>query len=91
MNTKKLRPVPNFKSLKEEALFWDSHDLTDYFDFSKGKIVRFELIGEEKEESLTFRLQKNLKSKLEEIANGLGLSVSSLLRMWTIERLSRAY
>ncbi|MEK7127744.1 MAG: hypothetical protein AAB838_03415, partial [Patescibacteria group bacterium] len=60
-------------------------------DFSKGKIVRFELIGEEKEESLTFRLQKNLKSKLEEIANGLGLSVSSLLRMWTIERLSRAY
>jgi hypothetical protein len=25
-----LKPVPNFKSLEEEAHFWDTHDTTEY-------------------------------------------------------------
>jgi hypothetical protein len=27
---KTLKPVPNFKSLEEEAHFWDRHDTTEY-------------------------------------------------------------
>jgi hypothetical protein len=27
---KTLKPVPNFKSLEEEANFWDTHDTTEY-------------------------------------------------------------
>lgn len=88
MNIKKLKSVPNFKSLTDEAVFWDTHSLTDYFDFSKPLNMRFEFVGAEKEETLTFRLQKKLKKQLEKIANNLGLSVSSLIRMWTIEKLS---
>ncbi len=84
---KTLRPLPKFKTDLEEAVFWDTHSLTDYFDFSKPLNMRFELAGTEKEETLTFRLQKNLKAQLEKIAKSLGLSVSSLIRMWTIEKL----
>lgn len=85
---KKLKRLPSFKSIKEEALFWDAHSLADYYDFSKLERVHFEFVGDAKEESLTFRLQSDLKKKLENIASRLGLSVSSLIRMWTIEKLS---
>ena len=87
---KKLKTVPNFKSLKEEAIFWDNHSLADYYDFSKLKRTRFEFVGDDKEESLTFRLQKGFKKKLDELADNLGLSVSALIRMWTIEKLAAA-
>ncbi len=88
MNTKKLKTVPKFKSALEEAVFWDTVDTSEYFDFSKPSKTRFEFVGNEKEETLTLRLQKKLKSRLTEIADGLGISVSSLVRMWTIEKLS---
>lgn len=83
-----LRPLPKFKTSLEEAIFWDTHSFTDYFDFSKPLNIRFEVTDSIKEETLTFRLQKNLKSELEKIARNLGLSTSSLLRMWTIEKLA---
>jgi hypothetical protein len=34
---KKLKPIPKFRSKKEEREFWESHDTTDYFD-EKGLI-----------------------------------------------------
>lgn len=84
----KLNKLPKFSSLLEEAEFWDTHSLTDYFDFSKPLNMRFELTGIEKEETLTFRLQKKLKNQIEKIAESFGLSVSSLMRMWAIEKLA---
>lgn len=27
---KALKPIPDFKSLEEEANFWDTHDTTEY-------------------------------------------------------------
>lgn len=90
MNLKNnLKPVPEFKSLTEEAEFWDSHDLTEYFDFSKAKWGKFVLEKPKtKDNSLTIRLQSDLKEKLDSLAQKLGLSASSLIRMWTIEKLS---
>ncbi len=88
INMKNLRPVPKFKSIKEEALFWDDHDLTDYFDFSKMKRVRFVLEKPKKRRSLTIRLPDNLIDKIEKRAESLGLSLSSLARMWFVEKLS---
>lgn len=88
MNTKKLKTIPKFRSALEEAVFWDTVDTSEYFDFSKPSKIRFEFVGEAKEETMTFRLHKSLKTKLNEIAHSLGISASSLLRMWTIEKLS---
>ena len=31
-NINKPKPIPPFKTLDEEAEFWDTHDLTDYED-----------------------------------------------------------
>lgn len=93
MNTKKthkrkFKKLPEFKSLHDEAVFWDTHSLTDYYDFSKMKKVRFVLEKSKKKRSLTIRLPDNLTNKIEENADRLGLSVSSLARMWFIEKIA---
>jgi len=38
---KKLKKIPKFKNEDEERKFWAKHDSTDYFDWSKAKIVTF--------------------------------------------------
>ena len=38
---KKLKKIPDFKSDKEEAEFWDTHDSTEYIDWSKAERVSF--------------------------------------------------
>jgi hypothetical protein len=40
-NEKKLKKIPNFKSIEEEADFWDTHDTTDYIDWEKAKEVKY--------------------------------------------------
>lgn len=92
----KMKTVPKFKSLEEEAFFWDNHDFTDFFDFSKGKWGRLEFSenvefvygsGSRKDESVTIRFQSGLMKRLKEYSASKGLSVSSLIRMWSIEKL----
>ena len=37
---KKLKPIPRFRSEAEERKFWETHDTTDYLDWSKAQRVR---------------------------------------------------
>jgi len=37
----KLKKIPYFKSEKEEREFWQTHDSTEYVDWSKARRVRF--------------------------------------------------
>ena len=85
---KKFKKLPGFKSLHEEAVFWDTHSLTDYYDFSKMKRVRFVLEDSKKDKSLTIRLPSEVIDKVKATANNIGLSVSSLARMWFIEKIA---
>lgn len=38
---KKLKKIPNFKNEHEEAKFWNTHNSTDYIDWSKAQNVIF--------------------------------------------------
>jgi hypothetical protein len=37
----KLKSIPTFKSEAEERKFWETHDSTDYIDWSKAERARF--------------------------------------------------
>lgn len=97
-NTKfKFKPMSPFKTYEEEAHFWDTHNVFDYMDKSTIKMTKNGLVADvdskkigrfKKDRSLTIRFSNNLLEKLENIANNLGLSVSTLVRMWTTEKLS---
>ena len=83
---KKIKKIPVFKSLEEEAKFWDTHSFADYWGQLKDVDLVVQL-SKPKEEALVVRLQKDVKDGLMRIARYKGLSMSVLARMWIIEKL----
>ena len=80
------KKIPKFKSIKEEARFWDSHDVTDYLSSLKPVNLNVNLKGK-KEEVLTIRIQSELKGRMESLAKNYGINVSTLARIWLIDKL----
>ena len=78
--------IPEFKTLEKEANFWDTHDITDFEDETEDVDIVFEL-NKPRDETLIVRLQKDFKDQLEKVARSKGLNVSTLARMWLIEKL----
>lgn len=91
MKKKKFKfPDFNKMSYEEEANWWDTHDWGEFWDELKDVDIAFEL-HRPKEETLVLRLQKSIKAKLAGIAKRKGLSVSSLARMWLLEKLQSTH
>ena len=87
---KRKEPIPEFKSREEEATFWDTHDIADYWDDFEPVDIAFQL-EKPKEENIVVRVQKPIKERLERIARRKGLNISSLTRMWIMEKLQSAH
>ena len=87
MKKKKLK-FPDFDKMtyKEEATWWDTHDLGDYWDQMKDVDIIWDL-EKPKNETVIVRLQKDIKDRLEMVAKSKGINLSSLARMWLIEKL----
>jgi len=84
MKNKKM--IPKFKNIKEEADFWDKNDVTDFL--SEMKKVKMEYTPKiVKEENIVIRVQPKMKKRLEILAENSGLTLSTMLRMWFVERL----
>lgn len=78
--------IPNFKSLEEEANFWDTHDATDFLGDMKLVDVKF-VPRQKKEETITIRVEPKVKKSLETLSINYGVNVSTLSRMWIMEKL----
>ena len=83
MNTKN---IPQFKSIQEEAKFWDTHNITDYWDDMEKVDLEF-IPLQKKEDSVTIRLEPMLKKRLEQVAKKSRVSLSTIARLWLIDRL----
>jgi hypothetical protein len=70
------------QSYKEIGAFWDSHDLTDYWDQTKA--VEFEV--EIESEATYFPVETNLSAKLVSLAKQRGISPETLLNLWIQEK-----
>ena len=81
------KPIKPFKTLEEEAHFWDTHHLSPLYKNPKSPLSKLPLIETEKKETLVIRLQKTLKQKLSKAAQSRGLNPSTLARMWLAEKL----
>lgn len=80
--------IPDFKTVEEEAHFWDTHSFADYWDEFEDVDLVIEL-HKPKDETVVVRLQKSLKERLEKVAKSKGLNVSALARMWFMEKLQK--
>lgn len=85
----KPKPIKPFKTLEAEAKFWDSHELGELFVNPTKPLEKIPLLESEKEEVMTLRIQKSVKTNLERIARLKGINSSTLARIWLIEKLQQ--
>jgi predicted DNA binding CopG/RHH family protein len=76
--------IPTFASREEEAEFWDTHDLSDYWDELKPVKVKF---AKNLSQGITIRLDAKTLEELREQAHKKGIGPTTLARMWILERL----
>ena len=77
-------PIPRFSSREEEAEFWDTHDLADYWQEFKPVRARF---AKNLSEGITIRLDPETLAELRKQAHARGIGPTTLVRMWIIEQL----
>jgi predicted DNA binding CopG/RHH family protein len=77
-------PIPRFASREEEAEFWDTHDLADYWQEFKPVRARF---AKNLSKGITIRLDPDTLAELRKQAHARGIGPTTLVRMWIIERL----
>ncbi|MFI5271156.1 MAG: BrnA antitoxin family protein [Candidatus Saccharimonadales bacterium] len=85
---KNLKPIPKFKSLDEEADFWDTHDSTEYVDWTKAKKTVFPNL-KTSTESISLRLPSPLLARIKGLANEKDVPYQSLMKIFLSERVEK--
>jgi len=76
--------IPKFKSIQEEAEFWDTHDTGDFADEFRPVKVKF---AKNLSEALSIRLDTKTLDDLRKQAAKKGIGPTTLARMWILEHL----
>lgn len=84
---KKLKTIPKFASEKEEKKFWETHESTDYLDWSAAKRVRFPKL-KPSTETISLRLPQALLERIKIEANKRDVPYQSLIKVWLSEKVS---
>lgn len=83
---KKMKKIPKFKSEKEEADFWASHDSTDLLGETREVKVKF---VRPQRKLVSLRLDEKTIKELKKIAQKKGIGYLELVRMWVLENLEK--
>ena len=79
--------IPEFRTIKEEAAFWDTHDVTDYIEEMEVVSGAYLPQAGERKTVMTIRIAPSLKERVEQVARSYDISTSSLVRMWIVDKL----
>lgn len=85
---KKLKLIPKFENEDAERDFWDTHDVTDYFDMSKGEMVIFPNL-KFSTETISLRLPEYLLARIKQLANSKDVPYQSLMKIYLAERVEK--
>jgi len=83
--TKKLKPIPRFANEAAERRFWETHDSTDYVDWSKAQRARFPNL-KLSTKSISLRLPQGLLDRIKIAANKRDVPYQSLIKVWLSEK-----
>lgn len=93
---KSLDEIPRFKTMKEEAEFWDSHSIAKVWDqLEEAKVevsdsLKQKMLQRRKAKKLiSLRLEENQIESLKDVASKKGIGYLTLIRMWVNEKLSK--
>jgi predicted DNA binding CopG/RHH family protein len=84
--TKALETIPVFQSEAEERAFWETHDSTDYVDWSKAQPARLPNL-KPSSTSISIRLPNSLLDGIKIAANKRDVPYQSLIKIWLAEKI----
>jgi predicted DNA binding CopG/RHH family protein len=87
--SKKRKSPPAFKSEVEEREFWETHDSSDYVDWSKAERVRFANL-KPSTKAISLRLPVDLLEQIRIAANKRDVPYQSLIKVWLSEKIDAA-
>lgn len=79
------KPIPEFKSEAEERAFRESHDSTDFVDWSQARIVSFPNLRPSTK-TISLRLPEDVLNAIRSHANKLDVPYQSLMKLWLAEK-----
>lgn len=86
---KKLKPIPHFKSEAEEREFWQTHDSTEYVDWSKARrgvsFPNLKLTSK----PITLRLPAGIIDRLKIRAHKMAIPYQALIKQMIFEGLAK--
>ena len=82
---RKHRPVPTFKSEVQEQAFWESHDSSEYVDWSQAERVRFANL-KPSTQAISLRLPVDLLERIKIAAHKRDVPYQSLMKVWLSEK-----
>ena len=82
---KKVKPIPVFRDEADERHFWETHDSTDYVDWSKAHSVRLPNL-KPSTTSISLRLPVSLLERIKIAANKRDMPYQSLIKAWLAEK-----
>jgi len=80
------KPMAPFKTMDEEATFWDTHSAVD--EINEGTLIGFHQTT--KTDTLTVRFEPKDLQKIREKAMYMGVGPTTLVRMWVKDQLRHA-
>ncbi len=82
----KLKKIPSFANEAEERRFWETHDSTDYVDWSKAQRARFPNL-KLSTTAISLRLPQGTLDRIKVAANKRDMPYQSLIKYWLNEKL----
>jgi len=82
---KPLKPIPIFRSATAERKFWETHDTTQYLNWSQAQPARFPNL-KPSTKSISLRLPVHLLERIKVEANRRDVPYQSLIKVWLDER-----
>jgi len=83
-----MKNIPVFKTEAEERIFWETHDSSDYLDWSRAGEVWFPNL-KKTTKSISIRLPVDMLEKIKMKANALDVPYQSLIKVMLQEQLSK--
>ena len=84
--SKQLKEIPAFTNEIQERAFWETHDSTDYLDWTTAQSVVLPNL-KPTTKTISLRLPQHLLDSIKAAANARDVPYQSLIKVWLQEKL----
>ena len=84
--SKPFKTLPTFSSEAEERAFWETHDSSEYLDWSKARKASLPNL-KPSTKTISLRLPQHMLDSIKVAANARDVPYQSLIKVWLQEKL----